>query len=552
METRKYCAYNKTRETFLSFSFTVIDAALEPLRVLKLLIEGLPRGAATGIWLTHFKDVPVAQALSPFDLVYLDKDYRVVHGVELTTEGAFAPFKGEPASALVLPPRSLSGSKTAHGDQLLIRFAEEAQSQGERAALPTASDRIPDHSAAEAAAGAHFASTTFPPPTSSDVLAKNRLERFMGPRPPQPTSSEPRVQSARSLIELSPAASRPAQQPAASQGPLGSRPRIQPPVRKELQLPLQEASPIPLAEPAAPTEPAPPPPAPAPSTVISQAAVDQSQSSPTETQARPPDQIPIKPSAVPAPSHPPDRSQAPGPQRLVYPIEPLVVPDAAGSIPEQAAPQRSHPRIESPENPPLATPPVPESPAASASPAWAPSHSPSVVAAPQPEESEPGVPQSAPTPDQPAPSAPPTPEALPPPAIARPRPPQHAQGPESLKLRILHWLFPDLAIQEKAYPKHDRRRAHRIPVPDLVAYYWTGGAPRPRKIGNLSVTGFYLQTEERWMPGTIIRMTLQLVGSTGEHRHDTVTVHSRLVRWGPDGEAFEFVLAGFDRLSKRH
>jgi hypothetical protein len=54
-----------------------------------------------------------------------------------------------------------------------------------------------------------------------------------------------------------------------------------------------------------------------------------------------------------------------------------------------------------------------------------------------------------------------------------------------------------------------------------------------------------MHTEERWMPGTIIRMTLQLIDTKGEDPTDTITVHSRVVRWGPDGEGFEFVLAGF-------
>jgi len=54
-----------------------------------------------------------------------------------------------------------------------------------------------------------------------------------------------------------------------------------------------------------------------------------------------------------------------------------------------------------------------------------------------------------------------------------------------------------------------------------------------------------MHTEERWLPGTIVRVTLQMVGTSGESGRDAITVHSRVVRWGPDGGGFEFVLPGF-------
>ncbi|MGA9462362.1 MAG: hypothetical protein WBV28_06205, partial [Terracidiphilus sp.] len=126
MDAKKYIVYNKARESFLSSSVTSVNAALEPLKVLKVLIEGLPANARTGLWLTNFKGVPVARTLSPFDLVYLDKDLRIVHSVELSKDGEFASFKSQPASALVLPPRSISASKTKDGDDLELRLVESA------------------------------------------------------------------------------------------------------------------------------------------------------------------------------------------------------------------------------------------------------------------------------------------------------------------------------------------------------------------------------------------------------------------------------------------
>lgn len=55
----------------------------------------------------------------------------------------------------------------------------------------------------------------------------------------------------------------------------------------------------------------------------------------------------------------------------------------------------------------------------------------------------------------------------------------------------------------------DRRREERRHLPGLVAHYWDGSAPRARDVLDISPTGSYLQTEERWYPGTVFRVTLQ-------------------------------------------
>ena len=117
----------------------------------------------------------------------------------------------------------------------------------------------------------------------------------------------------------------------------------------------------------------------------------------------------------------------------------------------------------------------------------------------------------------------------------------------TLDMQVWRWFYPDVKFQDPYQEPAplDRRRSSRVKQPGLVAYYFTGGPPRAHRLGDISVTGFYMHTEERWMPGTIIRMTLQLVDTKGEDPTDTITVHSRVVRWGHDGEGFEFVLAGF-------
>jgi len=88
----------------------------------------------------------------------------------------------------------------------------------------------------------------------------------------------------------------------------------------------------------------------------------------------------------------------------------------------------------------------------------------------------------------------------------------------------------------------DRRRAIRRAVPGLVAFYFTGGAPQPYTVADISATGFYLLTRDHWMPETMILMTLQKPVNEGKHRRESITVLTRIVRRGEDGIGAEFVM----------
>jgi hypothetical protein len=84
------------------------------------------------------------------------------------------------------------------------------------------------------------------------------------------------------------------------------------------------------------------------------------------------------------------------------------------------------------------------------------------------------------------------------------------------------------------------RKASRESLPGLAAYFWTGGVSEEHGIRDVSPTGLYLFTTERWYPGTVVRMTLT------DRREPTVersiTVNACVVRWGNDGVALQFVL----------
>ncbi|HEY2469409.1 MAG TPA: PilZ domain-containing protein [Terracidiphilus sp.] len=107
--------------------------------------------------------------------------------------------------------------------------------------------------------------------------------------------------------------------------------------------------------------------------------------------------------------------------------------------------------------------------------------------------------------------------------------------PDGFGARLKRWLKPTPAT------KSDRRRAHRRYVPGMVAHFFTGGTPRPHDVADISMTGFYLLTEERWIPETIVRMTLQKPCARGE-RKQSITVLARIIRRGTDGVGAEFVM----------
>ncbi|HEY2470484.1 MAG TPA: PilZ domain-containing protein [Terracidiphilus sp.] len=108
----------------------------------------------------------------------------------------------------------------------------------------------------------------------------------------------------------------------------------------------------------------------------------------------------------------------------------------------------------------------------------------------------------------------------------------------SFALRVLRWLFPEV----------NQRRAIRYPTPGLVAYYWTGGAPHSYHVGDMSATGLFLLTKERWAPGTLIQMTLQPQDGRQHSAEESICVLSEVVRWSQNGAGFNFVLTDYENV----
>jgi hypothetical protein len=77
-------------------------------------------------------------------------------------------------------------------------------------------------------------------------------------------------------------------------------------------------------------------------------------------------------------------------------------------------------------------------------------------------------------------------------------------------------------------------------LPGLIAYFFTGGNPVAQEVRDISATGIYIITNERWYPGTVIRVTLTDRDHPTADR--TLTVNAQAVRWGKDGVGLELVL----------
>jgi hypothetical protein len=107
----------------------------------------------------------------------------------------------------------------------------------------------------------------------------------------------------------------------------------------------------------------------------------------------------------------------------------------------------------------------------------------------------------------------------------------------TLKLRFLRWLL-----------RVNQCQAKRYSTPDLVAYYFTGGTPRSFQVGDMSATGLYLLTPERWAPGTLIQMTLHKQDRSGGSPKNSICVLSELVRFDEKGAGFNFVLPDYKYL----
>ncbi|HXS78101.1 MAG TPA: hypothetical protein VN753_18125 [Terracidiphilus sp.] len=97
---------------------------------------------------------------------------------------------------------------------------------------------------------------------------------------------------------------------------------------------------------------------------------------------------------------------------------------------------------------------------------------------------------------------------------------------------------------EKAFPQEETKhpRAERREVPGLEAIHWTGSSPGLDIVKNISSSGMYLVTRERWPEGEVNPVRLVYPELADDSPDKQVTIETRAVRWGEDGMGLSFVL----------
>src|SRR5256886_16997336 len=121
---RHVFVYNKTRETFLAFRVAVADS------ILGRLVGLLGRKSLapdSGLWIVPANAVHTIGMLFAFDLVLIDKEFKVVGIRELVRPLKITRPNFRAESVLELPAHTIFRSRTEVGDQLVIERYEAKQ-----------------------------------------------------------------------------------------------------------------------------------------------------------------------------------------------------------------------------------------------------------------------------------------------------------------------------------------------------------------------------------------------------------------------------------------
>ena len=113
--------YNKTKETFLAFRVKIADS------IFSRLVGLLGKRSLTpdsGVWICPANAIHTVGMLFSFDLVLIDKDFKVVGLREMIRPFKITRPNFRAESVLELPSHSIFKSRTEVGDQLVIERYE--------------------------------------------------------------------------------------------------------------------------------------------------------------------------------------------------------------------------------------------------------------------------------------------------------------------------------------------------------------------------------------------------------------------------------------------
>jgi hypothetical protein len=86
------------------------------------------------------------------------------------------------------------------------------------------------------------------------------------------------------------------------------------------------------------------------------------------------------------------------------------------------------------------------------------------------------------------------------------------------------------------------RRDTRVPAPGVDAYYSLDSVERRAPVKNISPTGVYLYTPDRWPSGTTLLLTMKGRRHPQANLEPQVSIPARIVRHDDEGIGMEFVL----------
>jgi uncharacterized protein len=113
--------YNKTKETFLAFRVNVADSVAG--RLIGLLGRRSLR-PDSGVWIVPANAIHTIGMLFSFDVVMIDKNFKVVSVKELVRPFRVVMPKLRAESVIELPAHTIFRSRTEIGDQLVIERYE--------------------------------------------------------------------------------------------------------------------------------------------------------------------------------------------------------------------------------------------------------------------------------------------------------------------------------------------------------------------------------------------------------------------------------------------
>ncbi len=115
--------FNRTKQTFLAYRARLADSVIG--RLVGLLGRRTLDGDG-GLWIIPSSGIHTVGMLFTIDVVFLDKDLRVVALSELVRPFSITKLSWQAESVLELPAHTIFRSQTEIGDQLVISADENA------------------------------------------------------------------------------------------------------------------------------------------------------------------------------------------------------------------------------------------------------------------------------------------------------------------------------------------------------------------------------------------------------------------------------------------